>query len=86
MHLKAYFGKTLSEEAKKVLGYLVAENFLGFLCAHENDTLDTLFFLLVLTTTFAVFSEGVGNLCHLNKTFHWCAEVLVAPMFVDALL
>ena len=41
MHLKAYFGETLSEEAKKVLGYLVAENFLGFLCVHENDTLDT---------------------------------------------
>ena len=29
---RAYFGEVLSEEAKKVLGYLVAKKFLGFLC------------------------------------------------------
>ena len=72
--LKVYFDETLSEEAKKVLGYLVAKNFRYS------------FFLPVLTTTFAVFSKGSGNLCHLNKTFHWCAEGLVALVFVDALL
>ena len=38
LSLEAYFGETFSEEAKKVLGYLVAKNFLGSLCAHQNDT------------------------------------------------
>ena len=52
MHgLKANFGETLSEEAEKVLGCLVSNNILGFLCAHENDTFDKLF-LRVLTTIF----------------------------------
>ena len=51
--LKAHCGETLlkaakkctfrvlarrTEEAKKMLGYVVAKNFLGFLCAHQNDT------------------------------------------------
>ena len=65
---EACFGKTLSEEAKKVLGYLVAKNILGFLCAHENDTFDTLY-PPVLTSTFAVLPRALG-ICHLNKTFH----------------
>ena len=82
---KAYFGETLSEEAKKVLGYLVAKNILNCLCAHENETFDTLFPLSV-DNYICRFTEGVGNLCHLNKTFHCCAEGLVAPVFVDALL
>ena len=35
---KANFGETFSEEAEKVIGYLVAKNILSFLCAHENNT------------------------------------------------
>ena len=38
---RAYFGETLSKEAKKVLGYLIAKNFLGFLCAYQNHTFMT---------------------------------------------
>ena len=35
------FSRDLSEEVKKVLDYLVAKNFLGFLRAHQNDTFMT---------------------------------------------
>ena len=87
---KAYFGETLSEEAKKVLGYLVAKNILSFLCEHEDDFFDTFFFFfpppLNVDNHICCFTEGVVNLCHLNKTFHCGAEGLVALVFVDALL
>ena len=75
---------TLSEEAKKMLGYLVAKNILGFLCVHESDTFDNLF-LRVLTITFAVLPRALA-ICHLNKTFHCSSKGLVALVFVDALL
>ena len=65
---KAYFGKTFSEKSDKVIGYLVAKNILGFLCAHKNNIFDNLF-LPVLTTTFAVLPRALG-ISHLNKTFH----------------
>ena len=81
---KAYFGETFSEEAEKVIGYLVAKNILGFLCAHKNDAFDNLFFP-VLTTTFAVLPRALV-ISHLNKTFHCGAEGLVALTFVDAFL
>ena len=68
----------------KVIGYLVAKNILGFLCAHENYNFDNLF-LLVLTTTFAVLLRVLG-ISHLNKTFHRGAEGLVALVFVETLL
>ena len=44
-----------AEEAKKVLGYLVAKHFLGFLCVHQNDTLDNLFLPVLTITYFAVY-------------------------------
>ena len=44
-------------KAEKVIGYLVAKNILGFLCAHENNTFDKLF-LPVLTTTFALLPRA----------------------------
>ena len=44
-----------TEEAKKVLGYLVAKHFLGFLRAHQNDTLDNLFIQVLTTKYFAVY-------------------------------
>ena len=44
-----------TEEVKKALGYLVAKHFLGFLCAHQNDTLDNLFLPVLTTTYFAVY-------------------------------
>ena len=59
-----------------MIGYLVTKNILGFLCAHENDTFDNLF-LLVLTTTFALLPRVLG-ISHLNKTLHCGAEGLVA--------
>ena len=85
MRPKANFGKTFSEEAEKVIGYLVAKNILGFLCALENDTFDNLF-LPVLITTLALLPRMLG-ISHLNKTFRCSAEGLIAyQMFVDALL
>ena len=66
-----------------MIGYLVAKNILGFLCAHENDTVDNLF-LSVLTTTFAVLLRVLG-ISHLNKTFHCGEEGLVALASVDAI-
>ena len=81
---KAYFGETFSEEAEKAIGYLVAKNILGFLCAHENDTFDNLF-LPMFTTTFVVLLRALG-ISHLNKTFHCGAEGLATLVFVDALL
>ena len=44
-----------TEEVKKMLGYLVAKHFLGFLCVHQNDTLDNLFLPMLTTTYFAVY-------------------------------
>ena len=44
-----------TEEAKKVLGYLIAKHFLGFLCAHQNDVIDNLFLPVLTTTYFAVY-------------------------------
>ena len=67
-----------------MIGYLVAKNILGFLCAHENDTSDNLF-LPVLTTTFAVLPRALG-ISHLNKTFHCSTEGIAALVFVDGLL
>ena len=49
------FWERHTEEAKKVLGYLVAKHFPGLLCAHQNDTLDNLFLLVLTTTYFAVY-------------------------------
>ena len=43
--------------------------FLGFLCAHQNDTLDNLFLLVLATTlNFAVLPRALA-ISHLNKTF-----------------
>ena len=67
-----------------MIGYLVAKNILGFLCAHKNNTSDNLF-LPVSTTTTPVLPRALG-ISHLNQTFHCSAEGLVALVFVDALL
>ena len=61
MSYKTYFGKTFSEEAEKVIGYLVAKNILGFLCAHENDTFDNLFPPGV-DNHICCFTEDIGHL------------------------
>ena len=73
----ANFGKTFSEEAEKVIGYLVAKNILGFLSAHENATFDILF-LSVLITTFALLPRALG-ISHINKTFHCCTSLPLRP-------
>ena len=65
--------REFSEEAEKVISYLVAKNILSFLCAHENYTFDNLF-LLVLTTIFALLPRALG-ISHLNKTFHCCTNL-----------
>ena len=46
-----------TQKAKKVLGYLVAKHFSGFLCVYQNNTLDN-FFLSVLATTYFTVYRG----------------------------
>ena len=57
-----------TEEAKKVLGYLVAKNFLGFLCAHQNDNFRESFSPVFGNHIFCCLPRVLA-ISHVNKTF-----------------